>query len=137
MSYLVQFARPDYHGGLGGCRFFANNVDRRIMGLVSMRLPPASGRMMCFLRCLAHFIAETIDGTAMEILAKLRLGCPCPPLNGQRDQINKSWHRVESIMTSRCKSCLLAIAMLLSILAIMPAISGCGRWAPQEQAPSC
>ncbi|MGI6174534.1 MAG: hypothetical protein ACOYI8_11685 [Christensenellales bacterium] len=39
-------------------------------------------------------------------------------------------------MTSRCKSCLLAIAMLLSILAIMPAISGCGGGgAPQEQAP--
>ena len=39
-------------------------------------------------------------------------------------------------MTSRCKSCVLAIAMLLSILAIMPAISGCGGGgAPQEQAP--
>ncbi|MGI6414908.1 MAG: DUF1559 domain-containing protein [Thermoguttaceae bacterium] len=65
-------------GGGGG--YLANNVDRRINGLSehAFASPHPGGMMFVFCDASVHYIAETIDGTAMEILAKKASGLPVP-----------------------------------------------------------
>ncbi|MGI6414906.1 MAG: DUF1559 domain-containing protein [Thermoguttaceae bacterium] len=65
-------------GAAGG--YLRNNADRRINGLSehAFASPHPGGMMFVFCDASVHYIAETIDGTAMEILAKKASGLPVP-----------------------------------------------------------